>query len=240
MAAMLELGVTACLPTGGPVGGDRPVAGATAGASGSAGAGATAGMSGGAGDGAIAGTTGEAGAGSTAGSSGASGGMSGGAGGFQPGCHIDCFGGSYCSNGAVVRVFGVAVECGSGGCPARGPFYTCRVGCTTRSMPENPSCPNALCTENAPKLVGDPCATDDDCRPTVARLVGGVMRNLYLACDRSTGTCVARAEPSCAERCRSDDECPDGATCVGASCDPFGATRPGTCSIEGAAVTCPR
>ena len=138
-----------------------------------------------------------------------------------------------------------------------------------------------------PKKAGDPCQTDDDCRPTEAQSSRTMVTNTYLACDTAAKACVATAGPtvadwmkpcspdvvaqiapagstrafdrgapdpgcaegwcaaarvegaacvanSCTRACTSDDQCPDGSTCIlfvngTDTCDtpPMGWCKPG-------------
>ena len=57
----------------------------------------------------------------------------------------------------------------TGSCP-HSVIATCRKGCSAaRSGIGAPTtCPISICKENAPKAEGDPCQTDNDCRPVPA------------------------------------------------------------------------
>lgn len=61
------------------------------------------------------------------------------------------------------------------------------------------SCPADLCRENSPKNEGDPCQTEDDCRPTEATTSNTMVTNVTLTCDGTRQACVATASPTVAD-----------------------------------------
>lgn len=80
------------------------------------------------------------------------------------------------------------------------PVGTCAKGCGIARMPDTLGvCPTDLCLENVPKVAGDPCQGDDDCRPTQAESSTTMVTNTHLACDTSTHACVATAGPTVAD-----------------------------------------
>lgn len=176
-------------------------AGATAGTGGSGGA---AGMAGSGTGGAAGGTAGTGGAaGGTAGTGGASGstaGTGGSASSGTAGCqgHIDCFGRSTCADGVVTQWANMPVSCSAGGCP-HGVVGSCRKGCGAAVINGPPSCVLSICRENMPKAAGDPCETDDDCRPVPARTTASTVQNVYLRCDLGMGLCVPGTAPVVAD-----------------------------------------
>jgi hypothetical protein len=59
----------------------------------------------------------------------------------------------------------------------------------------------------------------------------------------SSGQCMAAGEATCVRQgctiaCRSDDECPMGALCMGAACDPFDLVRKGFCAASPEILLC--
>ncbi len=118
-------------------------------------------------------------------------------GGFDAGdaCHIDCFGSATCYGGLVVAEIGAPVPCAlwTGACPTL-PAYRCEKGCAQEGRFEGryDLQPEVLCAEGAPKSVGSPCETDQDCLPAPATydVDAGVLRNVYLQCDMGAGVCV--------------------------------------------------
>jgi hypothetical protein len=80
------------------------------------------------------------------------------------------------------------------------PIATCAEGCGTARMFDTLGvCPTDLCHENVPKKAGDPCQTDDDCRPTEAQSSTTMVTNTYLACDTAAKACVATPGPTVAD-----------------------------------------
>lgn len=131
--------------------------------------------------------------------------------GFDPGCHWDCFGRYACEGGVVVRYAHAPVPCSewTGRCPLYpGNADVCLDGCV-----EGASAPTAeaLCSENQPHSVGDPCRSDDDCQPGGSEPDGfGGTRPIMLWCEvpegESSGLC-ARLSP---EVCNGVDDDGDG------------------------------
>lgn len=131
------------------------------------------------------------------------------------GCHWDCSAGFQCwSDGHVWQIGLGAYPCCRIGEPwpfegptcGAGDVLTCTAGCGTsmwqvdsryayclQSMRLDVS-PLAmvrlLCAEGAPHVSGDPCLTDDDCRPAAASVTGG------LSCDVRSGTCTDVSRPA--------------------------------------------
>jgi len=143
-------------------------------------------------------TAGSGGRGGTAGSGGTGGSAgSSGTGGVGPFCVQDCGGYSRCVGGVVTSYPLASRPCGVA-CPAGNMVGTCQKGCAT-SMYSFSGCALELCKENVPKHAGDPCETDDDCRPSKATVNGTQISNVYLACDLATGLCVTRAPTTLAD-----------------------------------------
>jgi hypothetical protein len=112
-------------------------------------------------------------------------------------CVQDCGGYSRCMDGVVYTYPLASRPCGVA-CPAGNLAATCQKGCAT-AMYLFGGCAGELCKENAPKHAGDPCETDDDCRPSKATVNGTQISNVYLACDLATGLCVTRAPTALAD-----------------------------------------
>jgi hypothetical protein len=117
-------------------------------------------------------------------------------------CHYDCFGAQTCADGVVTSWAHTPVPCEKWDeeCP-HFESYVCERGCWTDMIetgdPEVD--PGALCEENRPKQVGDPCVDDSYCLPEVATVVDGTVVNVYLQCDLELGECVAREAPVVAD-----------------------------------------
>lgn len=80
------------------------------------------------------------------------------------------------------------------------PVGTCAKGCGIAQMYAGLDvCPADLCRENVPKKPGDPCQTDDDCRPTQADSSTTMVTNTHLACDTAAKACAAAAGPTVAD-----------------------------------------
>src|SRR6266496_1211823 len=138
-----------------------------------------------------------------AGASGSGGTTSGGTGGtFSPGCHYDCFGRTTCADGVVTSWANVPVPCSqwTGSCP-HSIVGMCQKGCgaSNSRIGASMTCPLVVCKENAPKVLGDPCETNDDCRPSPALTGGATPENVYLRCDITAGTCVSATAPVLAD-----------------------------------------
>lgn len=122
--------------------------------------------------------------------------------GIDPGCHWDCFGRYACEEGTVVRYAHAPVPCAewTGRCPLYpGNADVCVDGCVEGASGPTPE---ALCNENQPHVVGDPCETDDDCQPSGSEPDGfGGTRPIVLRCDvpegESSGMCVRVAPETC-------------------------------------------
>ncbi len=261
--------------------GGAETGGAGAGGAETGGAGAGGAETGGAGaGGATGGRGGTGGSGATAGTQGR--------GGSPSSCHYDCFGRTTCLDGVVTSWANTPVSCSAwtGSCPHY-VVETCRKGCSASEISTSTLCPLAICKENVPKVAGDPCETDDECRPSRARTTGTTTpENVYLRCDVAAGICVSADPPvladwlagctpglltslggvntglvrisdpqcssglcmaagettcvrnGCTMACRSDDECPTGAICTGASCDPFAVDRTGFCAVSPQTLPC--
>jgi hypothetical protein len=132
---------------------------------------------------------------------------------FNPSCHYDCFGAVTCKDGIVTVWAHAPVPCEfwTGECPHQ-QAGTCQRGCSTARLSSyNPfqTCPLTICKEASPKLPGDGCEADQDCRPTRAEtedeirqrdgglesLPGdGGVRQTYLRCDPTKKECVEAPE----------------------------------------------
>jgi hypothetical protein len=75
----------------------------------------------------------------------------------------------------------------------------CTAGCAIESLEYDydPDLdPAILCAETPDAHEGDPCTVDDDCLPTRATVdASGVVTQAYLACDATSGACVAASPP---------------------------------------------
>ena len=109
-------------------------------------------------------------------------------------CYIDCFSQPFCEGGVIYDLgIGHTAPCDAS-CPQR-VIGSCPNGCGSRLLAFQ-TCRQELCKENAPKYVGDRCATDQDCRPTVVVRSFTTIENTYLACDPVALTCVSRQPPA--------------------------------------------
>jgi len=124
------------------------------------------------------------------------GGHGGNGGGFYPGCHYDCFGALTCVDGTVTRWTNAPVACSDwkGDCP-HAVVSTCMKGCDKPRLETSGSTDDrVICREYAPKVAGNPCQADDDCRPTAAVVTGTEIRNVSLKCDQASSVCVERPQ----------------------------------------------
>jgi hypothetical protein len=118
------------------------------------------------------------------------------------------FGYVACKDGLVTEWLHAPVPCRlwTGQCPNR-PVGQCQRGCGAERINYGLQlCPMTICREHFPKVVGDSCQEDGDCRPTQATRTaatgdGGAtdagtgVHQTYLRCDRDVGTCVEQAAP---------------------------------------------
>ena len=132
----------------------------------------------------------------------------------EPGCHYDCFGGLTCHEGGVYQnAFSPRPCCHHGDfagdpkvcAPGNTPAYSCPSGkcggpvdrryesCLRWSAGASARIPDHLlrlaCGEGKSHVAGDPCKTDEDCRPAAETQPG------QLTCDRATSRCVAEMGP---------------------------------------------
>jgi hypothetical protein len=118
----------------------------------------------------------------------------------DPYCHWDCFSGSHsCEDGVVTSRGGGSIPCSEweGDCPLVD-RYMCEQGCRTDIswLDGNEPDPSILCEEHRPRVAGDRCEDDLDCRPfTVVTEPDGALSPIHLVCDVQQGTCVETAPP---------------------------------------------
>jgi len=134
----------------------------------------------------------------------------------DPGCHWDCFGGIGCEEGEVwlygnaprdcchyrdpwpgpgpVCGFVMLADCAPEACDpdaAGDPRYTSCLEFIDDPVLENwEHIPPTLCAGGWGRRAGDPCATDDDCRPAAEDAAP------RLRCDVASSTCVADVRPA--------------------------------------------
>ena len=165
-------------------------------------------------------------------------------------CHWDCFYDRRCVDGEVIEQFHAPVPCSAwtGSCPS---FVAgvCAEGCSDRlpSGARRDAPWTVYCEEGEQKIVGDPCASDEDCQPPAP--VDGERQ--YLACDATTGTCSATEPPTPADmgapcgvtfEAQSNAEGSAYGVVADASCSSgwcrFIAHEDPTCDLHGCAAPC--
>jgi hypothetical protein len=114
-------------------------------------------------------------------------------------CFYECGQEQICRDGVVTDIHTQYVPCeiANGECIVSD-TYTCERGCRT-DIPDIRHDPNEpiehMCEEFRPKQVGEPCQTEEDCRPEVATVTEEGIVNVYLTCDTAAGACIAREAP---------------------------------------------
>jgi hypothetical protein len=106
---------------------------------------------------------------------------------------FDCFANLGCVDGMVSRTTrsqGFTCRDWPGECPSGPVVATCRKGCAQSRLFGDVTDARSICREAIPKVAGDPCQVDDDCRPTVAVATATEIKNVTLRCDSTAGKCV--------------------------------------------------
>lgn len=116
---------------------------------------------------------------------------------FDEFCHHDCFGSAVCENGQVTVYEHTPIACGdwTGSCPSA-IEYQCKQGCAIKQIHDPWIDPKKLCVEEQPNKVGDPCESDEQCKPpdtTYSEQREPIVS--YLFCDTQQGTCQEGEPP---------------------------------------------
>jgi hypothetical protein len=112
----------------------------------------------------------------------------------DPYCHLDCFGGAFCSQGVVTSTLAVPVPCYTDikYCPT-GQLGTCALGCALKAgYIEVFGSALQACREGELKALDLPCTATADCMPSKVQLAPGAAAPVIAVCDPVVHKCVAQ------------------------------------------------